>query len=75
MLVWYILRPLVIIGGHFGAFFPFWYVAPRKIWHPYSKEELDEQEMLSMLILNLILIFFLIPWLSFDSVVQLKRTA
>jgi hypothetical protein len=26
--IWYIL-------WYFGIFFPFWYVAPRKIWHPW----------------------------------------
>jgi hypothetical protein len=23
-----------IFYGHFGVFFPFWYVVPRKIWQP-----------------------------------------
>jgi hypothetical protein len=28
---------LGIFCGLFGIFFPFWYVAPRKIWQPCSK--------------------------------------
>jgi hypothetical protein len=44
---WYILGPFGLFQGHlvyfeavlstlwpFGIFFPFWYVAPRKIWQP-----------------------------------------
>jgi hypothetical protein len=30
-----ILWPFGIIYGYFGIFFPFWYVAPRKIWQPW----------------------------------------
>jgi hypothetical protein len=30
----YTLWPLGIFCGHFGIFFPFWYVAKRKIWQP-----------------------------------------
>jgi hypothetical protein len=27
--------PFGIFCGHFGIFFPFWYVVPRKIWQPW----------------------------------------
>jgi hypothetical protein len=29
-----ILFPFCTFCGHFGIYFPFWYVVPRKIWHP-----------------------------------------
>jgi hypothetical protein len=32
--IWYTLWPFGIICGHFGIHFPFWCVAPRKIWQP-----------------------------------------
>jgi hypothetical protein len=33
--VWNILWPFrTYMYGYFGIFFPFWYVAPRKIWQP-----------------------------------------
>jgi hypothetical protein len=31
---WYMLWPFGIFCGHFGIFFPFWYLEPRKIWQP-----------------------------------------
>jgi hypothetical protein len=30
------LCPFGIFGVHFGTFFPFWYVVPRKTWQPCS---------------------------------------
>jgi hypothetical protein len=36
----YILGPFVIFCGHFGIFFPFWYVVPTKIWQPCYAERL-----------------------------------
>jgi hypothetical protein len=35
MAIWSILLPFRIFCGHFGIFYPFWYVAPRKIWQPW----------------------------------------
>jgi hypothetical protein len=35
-LAWYILWQVGTFYGHFGIFFPFWYVAPRKIWQPWG---------------------------------------
>jgi hypothetical protein len=37
MAIWSILLPFRIFCGHFGIFYPFWYVAPRKIWQPWWK--------------------------------------
>jgi hypothetical protein len=31
---WYFLWPFGKFYGHFGIFFPFWYVVARKIWQP-----------------------------------------
>jgi hypothetical protein len=35
--IWYISWLFGIICSHFGIFFPFWYVEPRKIWQPWSE--------------------------------------
>jgi hypothetical protein len=37
MAIWYIL-------WLFGIFFPFWYVVPRKIWQPWSKDCREKAE-------------------------------
>jgi hypothetical protein len=34
--VWHVSWPFGIFCGHFGTFPPFWYVAPRQIWQPWS---------------------------------------
>jgi hypothetical protein len=31
------LWPFDIFCGHFGIFFPFWYVVQRKIWQPWNE--------------------------------------
>jgi hypothetical protein len=33
--IWYILWTFGIFYGHLEYFFPFWYVASRKIWQPW----------------------------------------
>jgi hypothetical protein len=37
----HILWPFGIFSGHFGIFFPFWYVVPRKIWQPWLERHPD----------------------------------
>jgi hypothetical protein len=37
MSIWYILQPFGIFSGYLLQFFPFWYVAARKIWQPWSQ--------------------------------------
>jgi hypothetical protein len=40
MIIWYFSAIVVnsmanlYFCGHFGKFFPFWFIAPRKIWQP-----------------------------------------
>jgi hypothetical protein len=35
--IWYMLWPFGIFCCRFGVFYAFWYLAPRKIWQPWSK--------------------------------------